>query len=64
MVHDLLSPASLQALGLFEPQAVSQLVREHIDEGRNHKETLWALMVFVLWHQHQAQWPITGAMRS
>lgn len=64
MVHDLLAPAHLQSLGLFESRAVSRLVHEHIEEGRNHKETLWALMVFMLWHQHQAQWLVTGAMSS
>ncbi len=62
MVHDLLAPSHLQALGLFEPKAVARLVDEHVNEGRNHKETLWALVVFVLWHQNQAQWPMAGAV--
>ncbi len=64
MVHDLLAPAHLQQIGLFEPRAVSQLVREHVDEGRNHKETLWALLVFALWHQHQQQRPTAGAVTA
>ncbi len=64
MVHDLLAPSQLQAIGLFEPRAVSRLVQEHVSEGRNHKETLWALVVFMLWHQHQGQWPVARASSS
>ncbi len=60
LVHDLLAPAQLQSLGIFDAPAVARLVREHVDEGRNHKETLWALVVFALWHQSQTQWPRTG----
>ncbi len=63
MVHDLLAPSHLQSLGLFEPKAVSRLVNEHVEERRNHKETLWALVVFVLWHQHQDPWPMTAVTR-
>jgi asparagine synthase (glutamine-hydrolysing) len=49
LMHELLSPRSLAAEGLFEPRYVERLMREHESGARNHSHLLWALMVFQLW---------------
>lgn len=47
--HDLLAPARLQRQGLFRPDAVGRLLREHGTLTANHGRVLWALMMFQLW---------------
>jgi len=49
LMHELLSPRSLAAEGLFEARYVEQLMREHETGAHNHSHLLWALMVFQLW---------------
>ena len=49
LMHELLSPRSLAAEGLFDARYVEQLMREHETGAHNHSHLLWALMVFQLW---------------
>jgi asparagine synthase (glutamine-hydrolysing) len=49
LMHELLSPASLAAEGLFDARYVERLMREHEAATHNHSHLLWALMVFQLW---------------
>ena len=49
LMHELLSPASLAAEGLFDARYVERLMREHESGAHNHSHLLWALMVFQLW---------------
>jgi asparagine synthase (glutamine-hydrolysing) len=49
LMHELLSPRSLAADGLFDARYVEQLMREHESGADNHSHLLWALMVFQLW---------------
>jgi len=49
LMHELLSPRSLAAEGLFDGRYVEQLMREHESGAHNHSHLLWALMVFQLW---------------
>ena len=49
LMHELLSPRSLAAEGLFDARYVERLMREHESGARNHSHLLWALMVFQLW---------------
>lgn len=46
----LLDPRSL-ARGLFRPQAVEQLVEEHVRSRWDHSYRLWSLLVLELWQQ-------------
>jgi asparagine synthase (glutamine-hydrolysing) len=48
-LQDYLSPHALRAEGFFEPNAVGELVREHVDKKRNHRKTLWSLFMFHWW---------------
>ncbi|MBS0266821.1 MAG: asparagine synthase (glutamine-hydrolyzing) [Planctomycetes bacterium] len=47
----LLDPRSL-GRGWFRPQAVEQLVDEHVSNQWDHSYRLWALLVLELWQQH------------
>jgi asparagine synthase (glutamine-hydrolysing) len=49
LMHELLSPHSLAAEGLFDARYVERLMREHESGAHNHSHLLWALMVFQLW---------------
>ena len=49
LMHELLSPQSLAAEGLFDARYVARLMREHETGTHNHSHLLWALMVFQLW---------------
>jgi len=49
LMHELLSPASLAADGLFDARYVERMMREHEAGAHNHSHLLWALMVFQLW---------------
>jgi asparagine synthase (glutamine-hydrolysing) len=48
-MEDLLSPARVRDRGLFVPEAVEALKREHIAGIRSHSDRLWTLMVAELW---------------
>ena len=49
LMHELLSPRSLAAEGLFDSRYVERLMREHETGAHNHSHLLWSLMVFQLW---------------
>lgn len=51
LMEELLSPARLLAEGLFVPEAVAQLTREHLTGTANHSHVLWGLMVFQDWRR-------------
>lgn len=49
LMHDMLSPERLKKQGLFNPDYVQRLIREHeTGTASNHKE-LWTLLVYQLW---------------
>jgi asparagine synthase (glutamine-hydrolysing) len=51
MLLDVLSPERLRAAGLFNPQAVETLIREHLAGTRDHRKPLWTLFMFELWRE-------------
>src|SRR5512146_932440 len=60
LMHELLSPGSLAAEGLFDARYVGTLMREHESGAHNHSHLLWALMVFQLWRERfkaGSEWP-------
>ncbi|HVS77089.1 MAG TPA: asparagine synthase C-terminal domain-containing protein, partial [Steroidobacteraceae bacterium] len=61
LMHELLSPRSLAADGLFDAGYVERLMREHEAGAFNHSHLLWALMVFQLWRERfQAEIELPG----
>lgn len=50
MARELLSPARLQAQGIFNPTYVTRLLDEHTARKHDHRKLLWNLLCFQLWH--------------
>ncbi len=50
-IHDLLSPNTVQRRGLFRPEYVANLLREHDSGFANHSTLLWGLASIELWQQ-------------
>jgi asparagine synthase (glutamine-hydrolysing) len=48
-LEDLLAPERVRARGVFAPEEVSALMREHLDGRRSHADRLWTLMMAELW---------------
>jgi asparagine synthase (glutamine-hydrolysing) len=48
-MEELLSIRSLEHRGWFRPQAVRQLVEDHLASRRDYSQQLWALMILELW---------------
>jgi asparagine synthase (glutamine-hydrolysing) len=46
---DTLAPARLRDHGLFDPQAVERLMREHVGQVIDHSRALWTLLVLAVW---------------
>jgi asparagine synthase (glutamine-hydrolysing) len=59
LMHTSLSEPALQNVGLFDPQIVTRLVKEHDQGYRNHETKIWVLLSFMLWHDlymhHQSE---------
>lgn len=49
LMHDMLSPERLKAQGLFNPEYVQRLIKEHENGNASHHKELWTLLVFELW---------------
>jgi asparagine synthase (glutamine-hydrolysing) len=43
------SPEALEELGLFRPEAIVRMLREHRERRANHSQRLWAIFVLQLW---------------
>jgi asparagine synthase (glutamine-hydrolysing) len=52
LLEDLLSPQRLQRQGLFQPDFVTNLIKEHQARYRDHRKLLWTLLAFQMWYQH------------
>jgi asparagine synthase (glutamine-hydrolysing) len=51
LVADMLSADRLQRQGLFNPDYVTGLLRDHLARTRDNRKVLWTLLVFQLWHE-------------
>ncbi len=49
LLDEVLHRDRLRRVGLFSPEAVNRLVREHVAGEQNHQRSLWALLAFELW---------------
>ncbi len=49
LLDDLLSPERVRARGLFVPETVDAMRREHVEGRRTHSDRLWTLMMTELW---------------
>lgn len=49
--HDLLSHDRLKKQGIFNPDGVQKLLREHMQQKRDARKQLWTLLMFQMWHE-------------
>ncbi len=52
LLEDLLSPQRLKRQGLFQPDYVTTLMKEHQARYRDHRKLLWTLLAFQMWYEH------------
>lgn len=50
-LHELLSPQTLRARGLFDPTAIQTILAEHDAGRRDHSLFLWALVMLEMWQR-------------
>lgn len=50
-VRKVLSRGRIEKVGLFNWPYVNRLIEEHTHNRENHHSRLWALMMFMLWHE-------------
>jgi asparagine synthase (glutamine-hydrolysing) len=51
LLEEVLSPRRLKQQGLFQPDYVAALIKEHQARQRDHRKLLWTLLAFQLWYQ-------------
>lgn len=61
LLLDYLSPSRLHGQGIFDPRAVSELVRQHLTCGGDRGHELWLILLFQLWHE---RWVAGGPERD
>jgi asparagine synthase (glutamine-hydrolysing) len=55
LVNDVLGADSLAAAGLFRPDTVQRMIREHERRERDHRKQLWTLLVLELWRRRHIE---------
>ena len=50
MMCDVLSPEAIKRIGLFRPEVIEALKREHLARRQDHSWRLWNLICFFVWH--------------
>jgi len=58
-LEERLAPERVRRLGLFNAEAVTRLVTEHVEGSRDHRKVLWALLMFDVWRERylpSARW--------
>ncbi|HZU32498.1 MAG TPA: asparagine synthase C-terminal domain-containing protein, partial [Candidatus Angelobacter sp.] len=51
VIHRFLSPAAVERRGLFRPQAVQALIRDHEENRRDNGLKIWALLMIEVWQR-------------
>lgn len=51
LLEEYLAPEKIQQEGIFRPQKLEQLKREHFSKRANHSHLLWAILVFQDWRK-------------
>lgn len=58
MIADTLSPAAIEAQGLFDAQVVGAMLEAHWSGRRDHSRNIWNLLMFALWYERWHKAPI------
>ena len=59
LLEDLLAPDQVRRRGLFRPDVVRALTREHLAGVRSHGDRLWTLMMMEMWTREYLDHPTT-----
>jgi asparagine synthase (glutamine-hydrolysing) len=51
VIAELLSPAAIERRGLFRPEAVQKLLRDHTENRRDNALKIWALLMIEVWQR-------------
>src|SRR5579884_1188696 len=51
VIHRFLSPAAVERRGLFRPEAVQALIRDHEENRRDNGLKIWALLMIEVWQR-------------
>lgn len=51
LLEEVLSPRRLKPQGLFQPDYVAAIIREHQARHQDHRKLLWTLLAFQLWYE-------------
>jgi asparagine synthase (glutamine-hydrolysing) len=52
LLEDVLSPERLRRQGLFQPDYLDTLMKEHQARRRDHRKLLWTMLAFQLWYEN------------
>ena len=61
---DTLTPDRIRSVGVFRPDAVTFLVRQHLSGQRDQSSLLWRLFVFHLWDSLRLPGPNQDARQA
>jgi len=50
LIHDVLNPRRIREVGLFEPNVITAMLREHEEKQSDHSRNIWGLLIFMLWY--------------
>jgi asparagine synthase (glutamine-hydrolysing) len=51
VIRQLLSPKAIESRGIFRPEAVQQLLRDHEERRRDNALKIWALLMIEVWQR-------------
>jgi asparagine synthase (glutamine-hydrolysing) len=51
VIKEFLSPAALERRGIFQPEAVQTLIRDHQENRRDNALKIWALLMIEVWQR-------------
>ena len=51
VIQKFLSPENLERRGIFRPEAVQKLVRDHQENRRDNSLKIWALLMVEVWQR-------------
>jgi asparagine synthase (glutamine-hydrolysing) len=51
VIKEFLSPSTIEKRGLFRPEAVQKLLRDHAENRRDNALKIWALLMIEVWQR-------------
>jgi asparagine synthase (glutamine-hydrolysing) len=64
MLGDVLTPASIRNRGIFDPDALARMIREHRSGGKSRSYQIWQALTFEMWAQTFLDTPLAQIPRA